>query len=41
MVIPRHSKFRKNIDWLDENFPREVVFCFFYSFRKYIYLPLD
>ena len=24
MVIPRHSVFRKNIDWLDENFPREV-----------------
>eukprot|EP00092_Neocalanus_flemingeri_P006866 GFUD01007412.1.p1 GENE.GFUD01007412.1~~GFUD01007412.1.p1 ORF type:complete len:1065 (+),score=241.14 GFUD01007412.1:250-3444(+) len=24
MVIPRHSVFRKNIDWLDENFPREI-----------------
>ena len=28
MVIPRHSTFRKNIDWLDENFPREVKLCF-------------
>jgi len=24
MVIPRNSVFRKNIDWLDENFPREI-----------------
>ena len=24
MVIPRHSPFRKNMDWLDTNFPREV-----------------
>lgn len=24
MVIPRESDFRKNIDWLDNNFPREV-----------------
>ena len=24
MVIPTNSVFRKNIDWLDENFPREV-----------------
>jgi len=24
MVIPTHSVFRKNIDWLDENFPREI-----------------
>ena len=24
LVIPRHSQFRQNIDWLDENFPREV-----------------
>jgi len=24
MVIPRHSTFRRNIDWLDENFPREI-----------------
>jgi hypothetical protein len=22
IVIPRHSQFRKNIDWLDDNFPR-------------------
>ena len=28
MVIPRESDFRKNIDWLDNNFPREVG-CFF------------
>ena len=25
LVIPRHSTFRKNLDWLDENFPREVI----------------
>jgi len=24
MVIPRNSVFRKNLDWLDENFPREI-----------------
>ena len=24
LVIPRDSEFRKNIDWQDENFPREV-----------------
>ena len=24
LVIPTHSQFRKNIDWLDENFPREI-----------------
>jgi len=24
MVIPRHSPFRKNMDWLDTNFPREI-----------------
>ena len=24
LVIPRGSEFRKNIDWQDENFPREV-----------------
>jgi len=24
LVIPTHSEFRRNIDWLDNNFPREV-----------------
>ena len=24
LVIPVNSQFRKNIDWLDDNFPREV-----------------
>ena len=24
LVVPKHSQFRKNIDWIDENFPREV-----------------
>ena len=24
LVIPPHSDFRKNIDWMDNNFPREV-----------------
>ena len=24
MVIPRKSDFRKNIDWIDNNYPREV-----------------
>jgi len=24
LVIPRHSTFRKNLDWLDNNFPREI-----------------
>jgi len=24
LVIPTHSEFRRNIDWLDTNFPREV-----------------
>ena len=25
LVIPPHSEFRKNIDWIDDNFPREVT----------------
>ena len=25
LVIPPHSDFRKNIDWIDNNFPREVM----------------
>ena len=25
LVIPPHSDFRKNIDWIDNNFPREVT----------------
>ena len=24
LVIPVHSEFRRNIDWIYENFPREV-----------------
>ena len=24
LVIPKDSEFRRNIDWIDENFPREV-----------------
>ena len=24
LVIPENSEFRRNIDWIDENFPREV-----------------
>ena len=24
LVIPPHSEFRRNIDWMDDNFPREV-----------------
>ena len=27
LVIPPHSEFRRNIDWIDENFPREVRYC--------------
>ena len=29
LVIPPHSEFRRNIDWIDENFPREVRYCLY------------
>ena len=40
LVIPRGSEFRKNIDWQDENFPREVntsqIFAMQFHSRKFL-----
>ena len=52
LVIPWDSEFRRNIDWLDENFPREVktinmfvflllLFCNPNGFLCKIYLSTD
>ena len=41
MVIPRKSDFRKNIDWIDNNYPREVgssqtLRAWFFLLYKYL-----
>ena len=40
MVIPRHSPFRKNMDWLDTNFPREVHWILFLGNQLKMHTPL-